>query len=146
MYTIKMDSVPRKCQNGLFLTCGDCLVPDVGDVFSRIATDEDFFRVTEVPSFRNKLMYYRASYRTQLLVVGLTHVWSKCFKICVHTSTSKVTIACMPVIDDVSTNWQQSGPLAPCLVRLGRLIFCWRMVSDSLRAISEFEQESSLGL
>ena len=46
-------------------------MPDIGDVFSRIAAYEDSVGVTEVTSFSNEFVSYRIGYRAQLLVIRL---------------------------------------------------------------------------
>ncbi len=58
-----MDGMSRNSQSS-FLTSVDGLLPDVGEILSRVATNEYPFRITKVSGFGDESVNFRIDYRT----------------------------------------------------------------------------------
>jgi hypothetical protein len=89
IHTVKVDGVPLKFQSRL-LAGGNCLLPNMRDVFGRVAADEDFLAVTEVAAFGNEFVNFRISYGAQFLIVCFAHFWAYSFEISIHSFITSI--------------------------------------------------------
>ena len=72
VHAVEVNGVSLKFQLCLFAS-GDCLLPDVVDVFFRVAADEYFFTVAEVAGFCYELENFRVRKGSEFFVVFFAH-------------------------------------------------------------------------
>jgi hypothetical protein len=71
VFSIEVNSVTLHCQDRFLLARRDGLFTNVGDVFRRIAADEDSFRMTKIACFGNEFVDVRIQNCIEFLVVRL---------------------------------------------------------------------------